>query len=108
MHPTVKPINLTIDLILDVTNRNDIILDGFLGSGTTVMAAERTGRICYGTEIDPRYVDTILHRWLDLTGVEPIHAETGLTFTEIEAQRVAEMLTTIASTTSEVAHHVSK
>ena len=58
LHPTVKPVAMIADAILDCSARGDIILDGFLGSGTTVIAAERTGRVCYGLELDPAYVDT--------------------------------------------------
>src|SRR5260370_33745355 len=68
LHPTVKPAALVADAILDCTARGDIVLDGFLGSGTTVIAAERTGRRCYGNELDPAYVDTIIHRWQTLPG----------------------------------------
>src|SRR5260370_20516703 len=63
LHPTVKPVALVADAILDCTARGDIVLDGFLGSGTTVIAAERTGRRRFGTELDPAYVDTIIRRW---------------------------------------------
>jgi ParB-like chromosome segregation protein Spo0J len=63
LHPTVKPIALVSDAILDSTKRGEIVLDPFLGSGTTLLAAERTGRRCYGIEIDPLYVDTTVERW---------------------------------------------
>jgi adenine specific DNA methylase Mod len=56
---------------------------GFLGSGTTLIAAERNGRRCYGTEIDPLYVDTIIRRWQKLTGGTATHAETGRTFDDL-------------------------
>jgi adenine-specific DNA methylase len=59
MHPTVKPIAMVSDAILDVTRRRDIILDPFCGSGTTILAAERTGRRAYAIELDPGYVDTL-------------------------------------------------
>jgi len=59
LHPTIKPVEIVADAILDCTARGDVVLDPFLGSGTTVIAAERTGRVCYGIELDPRYVDTI-------------------------------------------------
>jgi hypothetical protein len=59
LHPTVKPVTLVADAIMDCSARGDIILDAFLGSGTTIMAAQRTGRRCYGLELDPRYAD----RW---------------------------------------------
>src|SRR5262249_45613305 len=71
LHPTVKPIALVADVILDCSARGDIVLDAFLGSGTTVMAAERTGRRCYGLEIDPVYVDTIIRRWQAYCGGLP-------------------------------------
>jgi DNA modification methylase len=67
LHPTIKPVALVADAMLDCTARRDIVLDGFLGSGTTVIAAERTGRRCYGLELDPLYVDVIVRRWQDFT-----------------------------------------
>src|SRR5205085_6104014 len=67
-HPTVKPVMLVADAIRDVSNRGDIVLDGFVGSGTTLLAAEHTGRIAYGMEIDPLYVDLAIRRWQDLNG----------------------------------------
>jgi hypothetical protein len=63
LHPTVKPVALIADAILDCSARGDIVLDAFLGSGTTVIAAERTGRRCYGIELDPGYADTIIRGW---------------------------------------------
>jgi len=80
LHPTVKPVALIADAILDCTARGDIVLDGFLGSGTTVIAAERTGRHCYGLELDPGYVDTIIRRWQALTGVPARHAVSRRSF----------------------------
>ena len=68
LHPTVKPVGLVADAILDCSARGDIVLDGFLGSGTAVIAAERVGRRCYGLELEPRYVDTIVRRWQSMTG----------------------------------------
>jgi DNA methylase len=69
-HPTVKPIALVADAMLDCTQRNDIVLDPYLGSGTTILAAERTGRRCHAIEIDGRYVDTAIRRWERLTKQE--------------------------------------
>jgi DNA modification methylase len=86
MHPTVKPVALVADAIMDCTSRNDIVLDGFLGSGTTVIAAERTGRRCYGLEIDPLYVDTIVRRWQAFTRDDARHALTGKSFRDMEAE----------------------
>jgi DNA modification methylase len=86
LHPTVKPVALVADAIMDCSGRGDVILDAFLGSGTTVIAAERTGRICYGIEIDPVYVDTIIRRWQAFTGQSAVHTLSGRTFTELEKE----------------------
>jgi DNA modification methylase len=83
LHPTVKPVALVSDAILDCTARGDIVLDGFFGSGTTLIAAERTGRRCYGIELDPAYVDTIIRRWQKLTGGIARHAESGHAFDDL-------------------------
>lgn len=82
----MKPVRLVADAILDCTARGDIVLDAFLGSGTTVIAAERTARRCYGLEIDPLYVDTIVRRWQAYTGEEARHASSGRFFSELEAE----------------------
>ncbi len=71
------------DAILDCTARGEVVLDSFLGSGTTVIAAERVGRTCYGMEIDPLYVDTAIRRWQRLTGDRAIHGVSGKSFDEI-------------------------
>jgi DNA modification methylase len=86
LHPTVKPVALVADAILDCSARGDIVLDAFLGSGTSVIAAERTGRRCYGLEIDPLYVDTIVRRWQVYCSGRAIHAASGKSFTELEAE----------------------
>src|ERR1039457_3184677 len=86
LHPTVKPAALVADAIMDCTDRREVVLDGFLGSGTTVIAAERTGRRCYGLEIDPLYVDTIVRRWQAFTRNDARHALTGRSFAEAEAE----------------------
>jgi hypothetical protein len=83
LHPTVKPVRLVADALLDCTARGDIVLDGFLGIGTTLLAAERVGRVCRGLEIDPLYVDTAIRRWQAHTGEDAIHVETGCSFAEI-------------------------
>ena len=62
LHPTVKPVAKIADALLDSSSRGDIVLDPFLGSGATLMAAERTGRRCFGLELDPLYVDVIVRR----------------------------------------------
>jgi len=71
-HPTMKPVELFVYQLTNNTKGEDIILDTFLGSGTTVIASEKTGRICYGIELDPRYVDVIVQRYVDFTGNENI------------------------------------
>jgi DNA modification methylase len=80
LHPTPKPVALIADAIKDCTARGDLVLDPFLGSGTAVIAAERSGRRCYGLELDPLYVDTIIRRWQRQTKLEAVHAVTGETF----------------------------
>ncbi|MCC7394213.1 MAG: site-specific DNA-methyltransferase [Sphingomonadaceae bacterium] len=72
LHPTVKPTALVADAIQDVTRRGELILDTFLGSGTTLLAAERTGRVFCGVDIDPAYVDVAIDRWVAMTGGTPI------------------------------------
>jgi DNA modification methylase len=89
LHPTIKPVALVADAILDCTARGDIVLDGFLGSGTTVIAAERTGRKCCGLELAPGYVDVVVRRWESFTGKAAIHAGSGQTFAQIAAERVS-------------------
>jgi DNA modification methylase len=86
LHPTVKPVALIADALLDCSIRGDIVLDPFLGSGSTLMAAERTGRICRGIEIDPLYVDVAIRRWRRMTGDAAIHVETGADFAELETR----------------------
>jgi DNA modification methylase len=77
LHPTVKPVALVADAILDCSARGDVVLDPFLGSGSTLMAAERVGRSCCGLEIDPLYVDTTIRRWQAQTGDDAVHAASG-------------------------------
>jgi DNA modification methylase len=86
LHPTVKPVLMVSDAILDCTKRNDIVIDPFIGSGTTLLAAERTGRRCYGIELDPIYVDTAIERWQRMTGDKALTAF-GETFEFIKAKR---------------------
>ncbi len=86
-HPTVKPTAMVADAIKDCSKRRGIILDGFVGSGTSLVAAERTGRRGFGIEIDPAFVDVALRRLEEETGQEPVH-ESGATFSEIAAGRL--------------------
>jgi DNA modification methylase len=83
LHPTVKPVAMVADAILDCSARGDIVLDAFLGSGTTLIAAERTGRRCHGMELDPAYVDTSVRRWQKLTGGSARHAASGRSFDDL-------------------------
>src|SRR5437870_5526411 len=80
LHPTVKPVAMVADAILDCSARGDVVLDAFVGSGTTIMAAERVGRRCYAMELDPLYVDTAIRRWQAFTGGRAQHALTGRAF----------------------------
>jgi DNA modification methylase len=89
LHPTVKPVAMVADAILDCSARGDIVLDSFLGSGTTIIAAERTGRRCYGLELDPGYVDTIIRRWEALTGSPAHHASSGRSFDDLACEAEA-------------------
>lgn len=84
LHPTVKPVKMIADAILDCSARGEIILDPFLGSGTTLLACDRVGRVCRAIELDPLYVDTAIRRWQALTGEEAVLESTGQTFTQRE------------------------
>lgn len=96
LHPTVKPVALVADAILDSSRRGEVVLDSFLGSGTTLMAAERVGRACYGLELDPLYVDTIIRRWQALTGDTAVLAVSGADFEEIRQDRLGSALDEVA------------
>lgn len=87
-HPTVKPVQMVLDAILDCSKPKGIILDPFIGAGTTLIAAHRGKRRGYGIEIDPAYVDCTLKRLAQETGIEPRLAETGETFPEVAARRL--------------------
>ncbi len=87
-HPTVKPIALVADAIRDVSNQGDIVLDAFMGSGTTLLAAERTGRVGYGTEIEAGYVDVAIQRWQTMTGGTATLEGDGRTWREISTERL--------------------
>ncbi|MGE0736631.1 MAG: site-specific DNA-methyltransferase [Alphaproteobacteria bacterium] len=87
IHPTVKPIAMVVDAIKDCSHRGGIVLDSFLGSGTTLIAAERTGRIGYGIELDPIYVDVALRRWMDVSGGTPKLADSGHKYSRVAEDR---------------------
>jgi DNA modification methylase len=88
-HPTVKPEKMCVDAILDLTNRGDIVLDPFLGSGSTLIAAQRTGRCCFGIELDPLYVDVVINRYREVYGRPAILESTGETFDDVTRRRPA-------------------
>jgi DNA modification methylase len=75
------------DAMIDLTNRGEIVLDPFLGSGSTLLAAENTGRACRGVELDPLYVDVIIRRYETATGNSVTLANTGELFEEIVSRR---------------------
>ncbi len=91
LHPTVKPVKLVADAILDCSNRGGIVLDAFAGSGTTLIAAEKCGRRGYGIELDERYCDVIIRRLAAAAQIEAIHAATSKPFAEIEQERAVEV-----------------
>ena len=80
VHPTVKPLRMVRDSLLDVSLPGEVVLDPFLGSGTTLLAAERSRRRCVGIEVDPAYVDLAIRRWQEMTGDQAVHAVTGVPF----------------------------
>ncbi|MGA7883008.1 MAG: site-specific DNA-methyltransferase, partial [Terrimicrobiaceae bacterium] len=83
-HPTPKPVALVADAMRDCSRRGDVVLDPFMGSGTTILAAERVGRRAHGIELDPLYVDTAVRRWQAYTGKDAILKATGQTFDEVD------------------------
>ncbi|KRB82378.1 DNA methylase [Sphingomonas sp. Root710] len=87
-HPTPKPVELVADALYDVTGRGDLVFDPFMGSGTTLIAAQATDRIAYGIELDPAYVDVTIQRWQAMTGGKAVHAELGLSFEQLKEERL--------------------
>jgi DNA modification methylase len=96
-HPTPKPVEMIRDALLDVTKRGAVVLDPFMGSGTTILAAQQCGRLARGIELDPRYVDVAIRRWEEMTGKQAIHEPSGLTFAELAEQRSAEASAQLAA-----------
>jgi DNA modification methylase len=86
-HPTQKPVELMRRPILNHTKRGELVYEPFLGSGTTLAAAELTERVCLGIELDPKYVDVVLLRWQTLSGQQATLDGDGRTFAEIKAER---------------------
>jgi DNA modification methylase len=83
LHPTVKPVEMIMDAIMDISKRSDIVLDSFLGSGSTLIAAEKAKRICYGIELEPLYIDTTIRRWEDFTKQDAVLLSNGKTYKEL-------------------------
>lgn len=90
MHPTVKPLALICDILLDTSVKGDIVADPFMGSGTTLIAAERLGRQARGIELDPVYCDTIIRRWQRWTGESAVRVADGMSFPTLEAEANAQ------------------
>ena len=86
-HPTQKPIELMRRPIVNHLRRGELVFDPFLGSGTTLAAAELTNRACYGMELDPKYVDVIVQRWQALTGKKATLDGDARSFEEIATER---------------------
>jgi DNA modification methylase len=89
-HPTQKPVELPERALNNSSKYGDSILDLFGGSGSTLIACEKTNRNAYLMELDPKYVDVIINRWQDFTGKEATHIETGKTYKELKESRVIE------------------
>jgi len=87
VHATVKPVQMICDRLLDVSHPGDVVFDGFSGSGTTLIAAEKMGRIAKVIELEPRYCDVAIERFRRAFGGEPIERNTGLTFSELAVRR---------------------
>jgi DNA modification methylase len=85
--PTQKPVELMRRPILNHLRRGELVYEPFLGSGTTLAAAELTQRVCYGVELDPKYVDVVVQRWQTLSGKQAVLDGDGRTFDEIRSER---------------------
>jgi DNA modification methylase len=91
MHPTVKPVTMIMDAIKDTSKRGEIVLDPFGGSGSTLIAAEKTRRRARLIEYEPKYCEVTIRRWQKLTRQAAVLEATGETFAEVHARRSAEM-----------------
>jgi DNA modification methylase len=89
-HPTVKPVAMLEDALLDMTERGDIVIDPFLGSGSTLIACQKSGRRCRGLELDPLYVEVILRRYETVTRQPAVLESTGETYAALAARRQRE------------------
>jgi DNA modification methylase len=102
-HPTPKPLALVSDAILDCSKRGGVILDAFAGSGTTLLAAEKTGRRGYGIELDPHYADLIIRRFEEIYGLGAIHVDSDLSFDRVRTERTERKRNGQAGTTKKQA-----
>ena len=89
LHPTVKPVAMVRDAILDCSNRGEIVLDPFSGSGSTLIAAHETGRRGFGVEIDPQYCDVILRRLMENSKLTATLGDNGPGYDSVSAERLA-------------------
>jgi DNA modification methylase len=89
-HPTVKPVAMLEDALLDLTERGDIVIDPFVGSGSTLVACEKTGRRCCGLELDPLYVEVILRRYEAVTKQPAVLESIGEIYAELAVRRQRE------------------
>jgi DNA modification methylase len=89
LHPTVKPVEMIADALRDCTKRGDLVADTFVGSGSTMLAADETGRLFGGVELDPLYVDVAIRRWQNATGRDAVLLETGEPFNALAQRRLA-------------------
>ena len=87
IHATVKPVEMLCDLLLDASNHGDVVFDGFGGSGSTLIAAHKMGRRARLVELDPKYCDTAIRRFINAFGSEPVEQSSGAPFSEVIAQR---------------------
>jgi DNA modification methylase len=87
-HPTVKPVALLAEAIKDCTKKGDIIVDPFVGSGSTILSAEKTGRRAFGIELEPKYTDVAVLRWQAMTGREAVLKASGETFKQVMSRRI--------------------
>ena len=85
VHINQKPVQLFCD-IWEKFNTGQVVLDLFLGSGSTLIACEKTNRVCLGSELDEKYVDVIINRWQNFTGKEAVHIESGKTYAEMKGE----------------------
>jgi DNA modification methylase len=88
MHPRVQPVAMVADAIVDCTASGEIVLDTFAGTGTTLIAAERVGRVGYAMELEPSYVDLAIRRWQEYTGKSAIQERSRLSFAEVQGKKI--------------------